>query len=42
VVEHSRLLEAVWGLRRRATRHLRVFIGQLRKKVEADPSAPRH
>jgi two-component system KDP operon response regulator KdpE len=43
VIEHRRLLEAVWG----ETAHdhpeyLRVFMGQLRKKLEPDPSSPRH
>ena len=43
VVEHSRLLEAVWGpAAQNHPEYLRVFIGQLRKKVEADPSAPRY
>jgi len=43
VIEHRQLLEAVWG--KEAQEHpeyLRVFVGQLRKKLESDPSSPRH
>ena len=43
VIEHRRLLEAVWGeTSRDHTEYLRVFVGQLRKKIEQDPSEPRH
>ena len=43
VIEHRRLLEAVWGeLAGDHPEYLRVFMGQLRKKLEPDPSAPRH
>jgi len=37
------LLGAVWGGDYvEQTEYLRVFIGQLRKKIEADPAKPRH
>jgi len=43
VVGHRQLLEAVWGESSRDhPEYLRVFIGQLRKKIEPDPSAPRY
>jgi two-component system KDP operon response regulator KdpE len=43
VIPHDRLLEAVWGERAQDhTEYLRVFVGQLRKKIETDPSQPRH
>jgi two-component system KDP operon response regulator KdpE len=43
VIEHGQLLQAVWGeLSRDHPEYLRVFVGQLRKKLEADPSRPRY
>lgn len=43
IIEHRRLLEAVWGEQSREhPEYLRVFVGQLRKKLEPDPSAPRY
>jgi len=43
VIEHRRLLEAVWGeMAEEHPEYLRVFMAQLRKKLEPDPSAPRH
>jgi two-component system, OmpR family, KDP operon response regulator KdpE len=43
VIEHRRLLEAVWGeAAHDHPEYLRVFVGQLRKKLETDPSTPRH
>jgi two-component system KDP operon response regulator KdpE len=43
VIEHRRLLEAVWGeTAQEHPEYLRVFMGQLRKKLEADPAEPRH
>jgi len=43
VIEHRRLLEAVWGdMADDHPEYLRVFMGQLRKKLEPNPSAPRH
>jgi two-component system KDP operon response regulator KdpE len=32
----------VWGPDRDDSRSLRVYIGSLRRKLEADPSRPRH
>lgn len=43
VVTHRQLLTAVWGpAHAQDVQYLRVFVGQLRQKLEADPSAPRH
>ena len=43
LVTHSALLEAVWGPRAtRETQYLRVYIAGLRRKLERDPSSPRH
>lgn len=43
VLTHRQLLRAVWGVAyENDTHYLRVFIGQLRRKIEADPSRPRH
>lgn len=43
VLTHRKLLTAVWGANYgEQTEYLRVFIGQLRKKIEADPSTPRY
>src|SRR6185295_5390958 len=43
VIEHRRLLEAVWGeSSREHPEYLRVFVGQLRKKLERDPAVPRY
>ena len=40
---HRQLLNAVWGSSHAEdTQYLRVYMGQLRKKIEADPSQPRH
>jgi two-component system KDP operon response regulator KdpE len=42
VLTHKELLLAVWGPAHvEDMQYLRVFIGQLRQKVEADPTAPR-
>ena len=42
VLTHHSLLGAVWGGDyTEQTEYLRVFIGQLRKKIEPDPSKPR-
>lgn len=41
VVTHRQILAAVWGPAHvEDTPYLRVFIGQLRAKVESDPTAP--
>lgn len=43
VVSHRRLLQAVWGPDYgNEVEYLRVFINQLRKKIEADPSHPKY
>jgi two-component system, OmpR family, KDP operon response regulator KdpE len=43
VITHRTLLEAVWGeASQEQPEYLRVFMGQLRKKLEPDPSAPKH
>ncbi|MBJ7408813.1 MAG: winged helix-turn-helix domain-containing protein [Phenylobacterium sp.] len=42
VMQHRELLRAVWGPAHvEDTQYLRVFIGQLRQKIEPDPSAPK-
>jgi two-component system, OmpR family, KDP operon response regulator KdpE len=41
VVTHRQILAAVWGpAHTDDTQYLRVFIGQLRQKIEVDPAAP--
>jgi two-component system, OmpR family, KDP operon response regulator KdpE len=43
VITHRALLSAVWGGNSaEQIEYLRVFVGQLRKKIEADPSSPRY
>lgn len=43
VLTHKELLVAVWGpAHDEDTQYLRVAIGQLRQKLEADPSSPVH
>jgi|SRR6185503_20166501 len=43
VLTHRKLLSAIWGANyAEQTEYLRVFIGQLRKKIERDPAAPRY
>jgi len=43
VVTHRTLLAAIWGAQStEQPEYLRVFIGQLRKKIENDPSAPQY
>ena len=43
VLTHPTLLEAVWGeASQEQPEYLRVFMGQLRKKLETDPSNPRY
>src|SRR5262249_18305205 len=43
VLTHRQLLRAVWGGGHAEDSHyVRVFMGQLRRKLEADPSRPRH
>jgi two-component system KDP operon response regulator KdpE len=43
VVTHRMLLKAVWGWQSAdQTEYLRVFINQLRRKIEPDPQRPRY
>jgi two-component system KDP operon response regulator KdpE len=43
VVTHTQLLKEVWGPHYgRETHYLRVYMGQLRGKLEADPARPRY
>jgi two-component system, OmpR family, KDP operon response regulator KdpE len=43
LVSQQNLLHEVWGpAYSRETNYLRVYVGGLRKKLEDDPSAPRH
>jgi len=43
VVTHRAILSAIWGGNfTEQTEYLRVFVGQLRKKIEKDPSHPRY
>jgi two-component system, OmpR family, KDP operon response regulator KdpE len=43
LVPHHELLARVWGSAYvRETQYLRVYMGQLRRKLEDDPAAPRH
>jgi len=42
-IAHRELLQAVWGLEYGdEVEYLRVFVNQLRKKIERDPSNPRY
>lgn len=43
VITHRTILGAIWGGNSTdQTEYLRVFVGQLRKKIEKDPSRPRY
>lgn len=43
VLTHKHLLRTIWGLSYENDVHyLRVYIGQLRRKIETDPSHPKH
>lgn len=43
VITHRQLLKAVWGPNHAEdTHYLRVYMGQLRKKIEDDPAQPKH
>jgi two-component system, OmpR family, KDP operon response regulator KdpE len=43
VLTHQKLLKSVWGPSfQDESQYLRVFIAQLRKKIEADPNKPKH
>jgi two-component system KDP operon response regulator KdpE len=43
LVPHRQLLQEVWGPRYETeTNYLRVYVAQLRRKLERDPASPRH
>ena len=43
VITHRTLLAAIWGGNfTEQTEYLRVFVGQLRKKIEPDPAKPKY
>lgn len=43
VLSHRNILSAIWGANAvEQTEYLRVFVGNLRKKIETDPSKPIH
>jgi two-component system KDP operon response regulator KdpE len=43
VITHRNLLAAIWGPNStEQPEYLRVFVGQLRKKIELDPSTPKY
>jgi two-component system KDP operon response regulator KdpE len=43
VIPHRTLLAAIWGANStEQPEYLRVFVGQLRKKIEIDPAEPRY
>ena len=43
MLTHRQLLREVWGPSHVERHHyLRVYMGHLRKKIEADPAQPRH
>lgn len=43
IVSHNMLLSKIWGPEyRNQTEYLRVYVGRLRQKLEADPANPHH
>jgi two-component system, OmpR family, KDP operon response regulator KdpE len=42
VLTHRFLLQEVWGLVQQEPHHLRVFMANLRRKIESEPARPRH
>jgi two-component system, OmpR family, KDP operon response regulator KdpE len=43
VVTHKQLLRAIWGPNyQEQTQYVRVYIGQIRRKIEIDPSQPEY
>jgi two-component system KDP operon response regulator KdpE len=42
IVTHAALIKEVWGPNRDDSRALRVYIGSLRRKLEAEPNRPKH
>ena len=43
VLTHRQILTKGWGMQySRDTHYIRIYIGQLRRKIEADPARPQH
>ena len=42
IVTHAALIKEVWGPNRDDSRALRVYIGSLRRKLETEPTRPKH
>jgi len=43
VLTHHYLLKEIWGpSHQQESQYLRVFVAQLRKKIETDPNQPKH
>lgn len=42
VLTHRQLLKAVWGVESDDIQYIRVYIGQLRQKIETEPSRPKY
>jgi two-component system KDP operon response regulator KdpE len=42
VLTHRQLLKLVWGAESDDNQYIRVYIGQLRRKIEENPSQPRY
>lgn len=43
VVTHQQLLREVWGTQyQNESQYVRVYVGQLRQKLERDPARPRY
>jgi len=43
VLTHQYILRTIWGIGSQTeTQYLRVFVAQLRKKIEANPNQPKH
>ncbi|MDP1776535.1 MAG: winged helix-turn-helix domain-containing protein [Moraxellaceae bacterium] len=43
MVTHSQLLQAIWGRHHSDdTHYLRIYLRQLRQKIERDPAEPRY
>ncbi|MEN6566393.1 MAG: response regulator [Veillonellales bacterium] len=42
VLTHRQLLKRVWGIESEDTQYVRVYIGQLRRKIEEEPARPQY
>jgi two-component system KDP operon response regulator KdpE len=42
VLTHRALIKSLWGFSASGQEHLRVLVGQVRKKLEPDPAQPRY